>query len=280
MKKLFLALCLLFLTSPALALAADTSSTYDKIKEAGKIHCGYGLWPTYLEIDPNTGEFSGIWYELTNEIGKLLNLDIEWSAEVPYSDVNIALSAGRIDAFCSGLWRDVTRAADVDYSDPITYQAIVPVVRADDTRFDDDLSKINDPSVKVLTIDGEMSQIIYDSDFPKAKAVGLPNLTEPSQGLLNVATGKADVMFTSPETTERYLENNPGSLKAIHTDQPLRLFAEVYAFYYKEHELRRRFDHAIFELQSRGIVEKIISKYEKYPNSFYRTATPYKVPQQ
>lgn len=275
--RVFISLIILSVLWPQAAVSKEKQSVYDKVMQSRTLRCGYSLWPTYLELDPNTGEFSGIWYEYMNELGKLLDLEIKWVAEVPYGDINVAVKTGRIDAFCSGLWQDIRRARDVDFTIPITYQVVLPVVRADDTRFDKDVSLINDPAVKVVVTDGEMSAVIYENEFSDAASVSLPNMTDASQMLLNVASGKGDVTFTSPETVMRYAENNPGKLKAIHMDKPLRLFAEVLALSNKEHELRRILNHATFELHNNGKIEKIINKYEKHPGSFYRVAKPYEV---
>lgn len=92
---------------------------------------------------------------------------------------------------------------------------------------------------------------------------------------MQITIDKADVTFTSPETVDRFLENNPDSLQVLSTDRPLRLFAESIAVKNIEHEFRRILNHATSELLNSRTIEKIIRKYEKYPNSFYRVAKPY-----
>ena len=152
MKKIILIIALVLISFPAFA-TKDKESAYDRVMRTGELRCGYSLWPTYLEIDPNSGAFSGICYEYMQEVGNLIDVEIKWTAEVPYGDINTAIKSGRIDAFCSGLWQDVKRTKEIDYTIPITFQAVVPVVRKDDDRFDNDLSLINDESVKVAAVD-------------------------------------------------------------------------------------------------------------------------------
>ncbi|MCI5060442.1 MAG: transporter substrate-binding domain-containing protein [Alphaproteobacteria bacterium] len=275
MKKLLLAFLLLTFSFPTIADAGETA--YDRVMKSSTIRCGYALWPTYLELDPNTGELSGIWYDYVEELAKKLSLKVEWTTESNYGQASQDLKTGRYDVFCSGIWLNASRSREMDFTIPITYQVVEAFVRKGDSRFDDNLEVVNDPAIKVSTIDGEMADTIRKEDFPKSTSVGLPQISESSQLLLNVVENKADITFTSPETVERFLLKNPDVLQKVKTDRPLRLFPEVLAVKMGEHSLRQMLSNATKELLFSGTIEKIIKKHEEIPGSFYRVAKPYEV---
>jgi ABC-type amino acid transport substrate-binding protein len=163
----------------------------------------------------------------------------------------------------------------VDFVVPISYQGVSAFVRADDMRFDNALEKINDPSIKVSAIDGGSSQEIPETFYPKAQLLSLPQLTEASQQLLNVVSGKADVTFTDRYTVAKFQESNPNTLREVVADYPVNLFGNPIAVYKGEYELKQTLDNATIQLMNVGIIERILKKYEKYPNSFYRPALSY-----
>ena len=105
------------------------------------------------------------------------------------------LNTGRYDLVPCALWPTTARARYATFSQPLFYSGVGVYVRADDNRFAGNLSRINDPSVKIATIDGEMAAAIAKTDFPRATEVALPQLSEIATMLLNVKEGKADVTF-------------------------------------------------------------------------------------
>ena len=54
-------------------------------------------------------------------------------------------------------------------------------MRTERNRLTEDWSKINSPDVRIATIDGETGDLIARTQFPNAKRVSLPQLTDISQ---------------------------------------------------------------------------------------------------
>jgi len=276
MKKLVLALLILTIF-PLTVLAHEKNSVYERILQSKTIRCGYALWPTALQKDPNTGEFSGILYDYMTALGKALNVKVEWTQETSYADYATALDTEKFDIFCASLWADGTRQHLIDYTRPYAYQAVWAWVRTEDKRFDGNIKNINDPNVKISTIDGEISEDIRKVDFPKASFVSLPQISDSAQLLLNVVNKKADVAFKSEDTVKDFLKTNPNTLRKIETDRPLRVFAEVLGIKKGEHDLRQAVNNATQALLNNGKIEKIIQNHERYPGSYLRVARPYQV---
>lgn len=148
-------------------------------------------------------------------------------------------------------------------------------MRADDTRFDENLSGVNDPEIKIAVIDAEMSDIIARENFPKASIVSLSNLTSISELALNVDLGKADVTFIETAVANEYLAKNPGTLKSVTLGAPVRMFANTIMVPDNEPAFVSMINTAQQELLLFGIIDKIIDRYEVYPGSFARVAKPY-----
>src|SRR5258708_38771393 len=97
---------------------------------------------------------------------------------------------------CFGAWPKATLAHEVLFSIPTYYLPIYAYARANDSRFDHTLNKMNAADITLSAMDSEISSEIARNQFPKAKLLSMPQLTPPGMLLLNVATGKADLTFT------------------------------------------------------------------------------------
>jgi ABC-type amino acid transport substrate-binding protein len=213
-----------------------------------------------------------------NEAGKLLGLKVMWTEEVGWGNTVEALTSGRVDAICTDYWMEPLEGKYVGYSMPLYYAGVGIYVRADDHRFDDNLQVLNDPAVNVSTTDGEMNGVIAEEDFPKAKIVSMPNMTDGIQNLMNVATGKADVTFPDAMLGLRYSRNNPGKLKNLVPDHPIRAFPATIALPQGDLALKTTLDSAFVQLLYGGFVNKTLAKYDMPPTAVYRVARPYDVP--
>lgn len=250
-------------------------TAYDRVTRTGTIRCGYDFWPQLLERDPNTQAFSGIMHDYMMALGKAAEIQVEWTEEVSYGDMPEALRTGRIDVFCGGAWTNAVRGKYTDATIPITYQTINAYTRANDTALDGDASQINNPNITIATIDGESSATIAAIDFPKAKTLPLPKNAGVGQALLNVADGKADVAFVDAETAQQFMANNPGKIRLIKGDFPVRVYGVPLWVGKGEQNLINSLDNVTRELLYTGAIERILKKYETVPGSFIRAKMPF-----
>ncbi len=255
-----------------------SETAMDRVLRTGKIRCSYALYSSYFRKDPNTGALSGIFHDVMEAIGKNAGLKIDWAEEVGYVNIFPGLESNRCDAFCGGLWPNASRAKAAAFSIPINYSAITTWVRTDDHRFDNDLSLINSPSIRIATLDGAMEDLIAKTDFPKAKRVSLPELSSFALNLTNISTKKADVTFAEPMVVQEFLKTNPGVLRQVMPDKPLRVFGNAIAVKKGETELRDFLNVALEELLNDGSIAKILDHYDTNGSSFYPVALPYRMP--
>ena len=60
--------------SGAVSLPKEKESVYERVIRTGKIRCGYAVWQPVLMKDPNTGAFSGVYYDYMNLLAARLGL--------------------------------------------------------------------------------------------------------------------------------------------------------------------------------------------------------------
>lgn len=258
---------------------SDTKqSVYDRILKSGKIRCGYVVyWPGCIK-DPNTGKLTGVHVDAMEAIGDKLGLKIEWTEEVGWGSMIEGLQTDRYDAVGSGVWATASRGKYAAFCTPFYYLGPNAYCRIDDHRFDNDLKAIDLPTVRLSTIDGEASDIIARTQFPKAQRMSLPDMATVSQAFLQITGNKADVFMEDPLSAYEFEKNNPGKIKNIAHDKPLRVLPTSIMFRNGEPKLQTMFDKAVDELVLSGEMDRILDKYEPVRGQYYyRRANFYKL---
>ncbi|HAX91321.1 MAG TPA: hypothetical protein DCY07_03825 [Rhodospirillaceae bacterium] len=262
------------LNTPQEAPQLKEETVFERVMRTKTLRCGYVTDQLFFRKDPNTGAFSGIFYDITLKIAEALRVKVEWTQEASYATYNEDLVSNRYDAFCSGVWPLALRAALETYTTPVLYSGVGVWVREDDQRVTK-IDQINNENVKIAVIDGEMAGLIAYESFPKAQTMSLPNSTDRASMILNVTTGKADVVLIDTITALEFMGHNPGKIRNLIPDDPIRLFPSVYGFKFGETGMQMAFNTAIQDYLDNKVIEGIIRKHEKYPNSIFRVARPF-----
>lgn len=259
------------------AFAADTiqDSAFDRVIKTGELRVSYFSWKPAFIKDPNTGVMSGIFHDYVEELGRVLGLKIVWAEEIGLADYPAALESGRIDIM-TNVYVTSPRARAVDFITPAYYVPLHAYARANDKRFDNFTpEKFNKPDYSVAILEGGVTSILQKEMLPQTKIAELPQLTSPADLFVSVAQGKADFMLYDRFTFEDYNARNPGKLKRV-TTSPLKVFPIALAIGKKQDALREMLDTATMDLYLAGTIDRIIKKYETYPDSLIRAALPYK----
>ncbi len=258
--------------------ATKHETVFERVLRTGTIRCAYATYEPEIVKDPNTGKLSGYVYDIVEEIGRRLNLKVEWTNELGFGFQNLPedFRLNKFDAFCSGLIETAAYARLGLFSAPIDFVPEYALVRADDTRFDRSLESIDNPAIRIVTIDGEGSQIIAKEKFPAASIFSLPSISDVSMLLESVATGKADVAISSVGTTRGYIEHNPGKIKMIRCASIKTWTQPAMVVPHGEHDLKYAIDAAIRELSESGFIKKTIKKYEPNEESYLMAIKPYR----
>ena len=272
------AIGLAFRSSAPTSGAEGRTSTYQRIIDSGRIRVGYVNQTGGCDVDPKTGEVSGMFVDILAQMATNMSLEVEYVEEVGWGTMIAGLQTGRYDMMASPVWPNSNRAKQVTFSKPAYFSAIGIWVRQDESRFSPagGWASLNNPGVKLGAIDGSTGETIAQTLFPKAKLVTYPELAAEGQIFLDVKGGKIDAFFEEPAKGLIYMKNNPGQIKNIAVDQPVKVFANVFIMPAEEYRLKEMLDTALEEVQNSGVVERIISKHEPAPNAYYRVALPYR----
>lgn len=276
---------LLFVGLSFPALATDKESAYDRVMRTGMIRCGYIIWPPFMDRDVETKKFSGMNYDYAESLAETLGLKIEWALELtPGSQVE-ALKSGKIDAICTAEGPIVPSTIKyISYSIPIAYFPFYLYARSDDNRFGKgaaDILAADNKNVKIATIDGDISGMLAGIHFKNASLYPLPQMASPTQMMLDVASGKADIVINDPLSMTQFFQNNPGKLRRIGTDAPIAVIPNTFSVLrgHQGRELIELFNQGIENIKNSGKEKIILEKYQDSDGKLplYTTSKPYEV---
>jgi ABC-type amino acid transport substrate-binding protein len=151
-------------------LASPTKNTvYDRVLKTSEIRVGYISYSPSFIKDPNSGELSGIFYEVIESAVRNMDIKLNYTEEVSWGTMIEALNTGRVDIVVTGIWPTSTRGKKADFTNPIYYSVVRAYTKAGNTSFDGNKDMINSNDITISTIDGEMTSIIASSEFPNDK---------------------------------------------------------------------------------------------------------------
>ena len=280
LKKEYTASELRNVTLAAGARASDkqllNNSLYEKMIKTGELDVGFVVYPPSFIVNPD-GTKAGIFKEIMDKVGANLEIKVNYVAEVNWDTMIQDVQSGKVDMIVTGIWPTTQRAKQVDFAKPIFYSVVKAYTFAGNVEYDNNPNKINSEKTKIVTLDGEMSQIIATADFPKAKTITVTQLTGVPQLLLDVANRKADVTFIEPAIALEYMSKNPNTIKEIEGLKPMRVFPNAMMIPKNQEAFKSTLNLALDEIINNGFVDKIINKYEKYPGSYSRLNLLYDV---
>jgi len=275
MKKVLLIVLLSLIALPAFAVDAPKESVYDRVMRTGVLRCGYVAWPPYFSLDPNTKTLSGVSKDISDSAARILGLKIEY-VDVPNAGQVEDFNSGKIDAMCGdGPWV-LSTIKYVDYSKPYFYVPVYAYGRAGEERFKSPVD-LNNPGVTFVAIDGDLSTDLALADFPKAKLSSLGNVSDPSQMLLNVTTGKADVVIVDPVTVDTFSKNNPRKITKLF-DKPVAVYGGGFSVRKGETDLLNTLNGAVDAVMNTGQSDQTLKKYDPQSTLFLPVAKPNEAP--
>ena len=263
-KSFFVLILLVVTTSPS--HAAD--EVFNRVMKTKTINCGYFIWPTNIQKDANTGKLSGMNYDAMEAMGKTLGLKINWAMEVNPGEINAALNANKIDVMCATMWPSPARFSDTTFTSRVEFYSLMfPIVRSDDHRFDKGLAAVNNKSIKVTGIEGDVTSDVAVEKLPNSTKAFLGASASPAEMLMQITTKKADVLFIDRGAVNEFSKTNPDVLKVVDQNGPVRVFGEHIMVKLGEHNLRNILDMAMLQLTNDGYFEELTKKYAKEFNT-------------
>jgi len=211
MKKLLFALLLVLVSFPV--FAADKDSAFDRVMKTQTIRCGYGTFPPWIYQDLQSGKMTGFSVGVAEALAAQLGFRLDWAEETGWGSLPESLYTGRVDVACSLLWIDPARSKQVAYTRPLFFTPVHAYAREDDTRFTGKTEEIDDPVIRIAVQEGDVSAALANREFSKAQSITSPQSVPSNQLLLDVTTGKADVVFSDPLNVQGFNDAQQKKLK-------------------------------------------------------------------
>jgi polar amino acid transport system substrate-binding protein len=262
MKKLFLLLSLLVLTSLVLAACGGTQTT-----NTGTGSAQEGLpdlagrtitvavenaYPPFNSIDEASGQGVGWDYDTVNEICKRINCVPDYK-QAAWDGIFPAMAANEYDVLADGVTFTAERDETVDFSMPYVTVGQVLLTRANETRTLD--AFIADEKALVGTQIGTTNAIVAEKTFPDKTIQAFEDF---GAAVLALISGDIDAVVVDNVTASGYMGENEGKLKIagqITSDEQL-------AFVFPPgSELVKAFDAALEAMKADGTLDALNKKW-------------------
>ncbi len=253
-------------------------SGFNRMISNNTIRCGYYVFPPVTYRDEETDELSGLSVDMMDAIAERAGLEIEWTEEVNFGNWAPALQSGRFDAVCTPMWPEIAMGRAVQFSEPMFYAGLSPMVRVEDERFKgNDIARLNQSDVTFLAQEGNAIDTLTRSVFPKAKVKIMPAMMDGPTVLQEIVTKKADAILLDRNAEIEYNKNNPVKLKLIAPDKPIKVQPFTLVVKRSDSELLDFLNLGMRELHNDGSIERMLEKWEPEPQTFLRVTKPYEV---
>jgi ABC-type amino acid transport substrate-binding protein len=232
------------------------------------LRCGWFAEPPFINLDPNTGNKTGIVVDIVNRFASDYDVKIEWVTISNFALMGEDLKEGKYDAICASLF-NMPRGGLVDSADAFVFMPAYGYVRSDENRLTS-LSQLNDADFRIAGQEGAAETAVARQKFPKAQFHIIPS-AELSEMLASVVAKKADVAFMIPSFFEQFSKFNPGALKPLDSDHPLQIFVLAFGMKPQEEGLKSMFNSSLHRMMASGDLAAIFAKYDPEGGLLYPT---------
>ena len=184
-------------------LAQPADSVLTKVKNDGTLKVCYAQTTPDAFKDTKSGQWSGVFVDLTNELATWMKVKIE-PVEVTFATVILALNRGDCDLFGASLLYNAPRAMEIDYIIPFAAKGMNAVIKAGNPKKFTRPEDFNQDGVTLAAVAGSRDYEVARRTFPKAKLIALNTPTD-IQLFETVRRGDADAAFANGITIRWWL---------------------------------------------------------------------------
>jgi ABC-type amino acid transport substrate-binding protein len=238
---------------------AKQETAFERVVRTNTLRCGYAIATPWFYVDPNTNEKMGYAHDVTMAVAEKIGLKVEWAEETGWGVAEQGLVTGRYDMMCGTVCVDPNRNRAAIYSTPFKHIPILPIVRADDHRFDGGIEAIDRAEARVGVKNGHVFEYIAKEKFPNATRVYANDISDDTDFLLMLDSNKIDIALAGKITVDLYEKTNPGKVRVL--PYPARYCNGAFMMPLGEFNLKQMMDNALMELNVSGQLDKIAKKY-------------------
>lgn len=217
--KVCVAICITLSCSVAPVLA---NSSYDllpqAIKDKGEIKVGInGIFPPMEFKDPGTEKLIGFDVELTEALGKVMGIKINFDDQ-KFDQLINSINTNRVDMVISGLSDTAVRRESLDFIDYFNTGTQCFTSK----KMASSIKNLEDLSGKVLAVSGATDYLTtmkkWSADNLEAKgkpAITIMAVDSAPTARLQIIQGRAQASAVSPEVLGWVLKQTPGQFVAV-----------------------------------------------------------------
>jgi ABC-type amino acid transport substrate-binding protein len=208
----------------------DSNSVLAKTRKAGTLRMGYAQTAPWFYKDAKTGALQGIYYDVAEEMCKLLQVKSEYE-ETTFADSTLALRRGDYDVFVSSLTYTVPRATTVAFPTPPLWQrGSLALIHKDNVGRFKTVEDLNSPDVTIAVNTGTSAEAQQRRLFPKSKVLAttgqILTATEP------VRTKRADAWLNGENDVVVFVRKNAAWAAVLDEDHPFDKAPNTWAIRY------------------------------------------------
>jgi ABC-type amino acid transport substrate-binding protein len=232
--------------------------TFKKIKREGVLKVGYLLAPPWIIRNPATGELSGVSVDTINEIGRLMEVRIEF-IEATWATFVAGLQSGKYDLSICPTFSTIPRAKSVAFTRPQIYIGNSAIVRKKDGRFRT-LKDIDKKGVVIAVTQGEQGYEYAKANFKNAE-VKVLSVGDQALTFSEVVSGRADVALGDAWFSRKFAETHPEA-HDLFAQNPYNLTPVAWAVRYEDMTLLTFINTCLDYLDSTGKLAEFDKKYD------------------
>ena len=240
----------------------DPKSVLAKVKKGETLKIGFGQQALWFYKDPKTNEFRGVYKDLCDQLGRDLEMKVEYQ-EVVMANSTVALRKGDYDLFGSSAVYTVPRALVVNFVGPLWSKGSLAMINKDNAGKFKTVADLNSPDVTFSVNAGSSEESRLPQLFPKAKFIATAG--QVAMAAEPVRTGRATVFVTGDSDAlalakrneswaylidkESPFDKRPNTWMVRHGDEPWKNFLDFWATYIIVNgEVQRLYDKYLAEL--------------------------------
>ena len=177
------------------AAAQQKESVLAKVKREGVLKVCYTQTTPDNYKDPRTGEWTGVFVDLVNELATWMKVKVE-PVEVQLPTVILTLNRGDCDLFGASLLYNAPRAMEINFIRPFAAKGINALVKKEKAASITKAEDLNSPNITIAVMAGSRDYEVSQRIFPKAKLLSL-NVTTDLAAFDSVRRGDADVALAN-----------------------------------------------------------------------------------
>ncbi|MGC5700121.1 transporter substrate-binding domain-containing protein [Pseudomonas sp. NFXW11] len=252
-----LLLCtLLGLSAPATSFAQEPTSHLDRVLERGLLRvCTTGDYKPYSYLRDD-GRYEGIDISLVESLAQSLGVRVKW-IDTTWKSLMADFQGQECDIAVGGISVSLERQKKAFFSQPLSVDGKVPLVRCQDLSRYQTLEQINQPSVRLIEPPGGTNEIFARNRLPNANLTLFADNVKIFDQLL---AKHADVMITDASEARFQQRHKPG-LCAVQPERYLQYSEKAFLLPRDDMAWKSYVDQWLHLTKATGAYDQVVNQW-------------------